>query len=85
MPQQSSTLRSAQRLKKNRLIPFRPIRLFSTIAAANDEQTVLRWSAGAIAAWQAALEAVDDRQRFWSRSLEVDAWSTAARSSLAIG
>lgn len=30
-----------------------------------------------IAAWQAALEAADDRQRFWSRSLEVDAWSTA--------
>ena len=30
-----------------------------------------------IAAWQAALEAADDRQRFWSKSLEVDAWSTA--------
>ena len=26
-----------------------------------------------IAPWQAALEAADDRQRFWSRSLEVDA------------
>ena len=30
-----------------------------------------------IAAWQAALEAADDRPRFWSKSLEVDAWSTA--------
>jgi ATP-dependent helicase/nuclease subunit B len=30
-----------------------------------------------IAAWQAALEAVDGRQRFWSSSLAVDAWATA--------
>lgn len=30
-----------------------------------------------IAAWQAALEAVDDGTRFWSKSLQVDPWSTA--------
>ena len=30
-----------------------------------------------IAAWQAALEAVDDGNRFWSKSLQVDPWSTA--------
>jgi ATP-dependent helicase/nuclease subunit B len=30
-----------------------------------------------IAAWQTALEAADNSQRFWSKSLEVDAWATA--------
>lgn len=30
-----------------------------------------------IAAWQAALEAVDDGNRFWSKSLQVDPWATA--------
>jgi ATP-dependent helicase/nuclease subunit B len=30
-----------------------------------------------IAAWQAALESVDTPQRFWSKSLQVDAWATA--------
>lgn len=29
------------------------------------------------AAWQRALEAADDGRRFWSRSLQADAWSTA--------